>query len=206
MLVVLDGRPAVGCTTIAKLITHEGRGFSYVDVGVCKRAIASLALEHGVKPLEAAAMLDHKSLYRGDLNSHRVNEILPEICASAEVHRALVDFIRLYTKRGKWVIAGHSWAHEFPEAEAKCFLEATPETRMWRRYRQHLADGRPTSISLATRDIALADERAKNHPFAPLRDDRLAYHCVVDTNRHKTPRQTLHDLLRYEFPRRAILL
>jgi cytidylate kinase len=67
----------------------------------------------------------------------------------------------------------------FPGAQLKIFLDASPEERATRRYKQLKGKGLDANLSKLVADIRERDERDRNRPVAPLRpaDDAV----IVDS-------------------------
>jgi cytidylate kinase len=57
----------------------------------------------------------------------------------------------------------------FPEAPLKVFLDASPEARAMRRYKQLIGKGLDANLPALVEDIRERDARDRNRPVAPLR-------------------------------------
>jgi cytidylate kinase len=68
----------------------------------------------------------------------------------------------------------------FPEAVCKIFLDAAPEVRAMRRYRQLQDMGEATDLAALTRQIRLRDDEDRNRAIAPLRPAGDAH--IIDTS------------------------
>jgi len=57
----------------------------------------------------------------------------------------------------------------FPQAEVKVYLDASPETRAERRYRELCARGEKATLDETLRDVRDRDQRDTGREFSPLR-------------------------------------
>jgi cytidylate kinase len=102
------------------------------------------------------------------------------VAAHPPVRAALLDWQRQRARAPGLVADGRDMGTVvFPWARLKIFLDASPEERALRRYKQLKGKGLDASLPALVTDIRERDERDRNRPVAPLRpaDDAL----IVDS-------------------------
>lgn len=153
MKVAIDGPAGCGKSTIARMIA-ESLGFLYINSGNLYRAVAWLAIQNGIdwKDGESltALMKQHHFDYRTDgavivdgkallpeLRTPEVDAIVAQVSAIPSVREEVNAIIRTISE-GKDVISeGRDITTVvFPDAEVKFYLDARPEVRAERRYRE----------------------------------------------------------------------
>jgi cytidylate kinase len=100
--------------------------------------------------------------------------------AHPAVRAALLDWQRHQARAPGLVADGRDMGTVvFPGAQLKIFLDASPEERATRRYKQLKGKGLDASLAQLVADIRERDERDRNRPVAPLRpaDDAM----IVDS-------------------------
>lgn len=188
-VIAIDGPAGAGKSTMA---AHLARRFGYLNLetGAMYRALALKAIEHDVAFEDAEALMElaqstrihlepqlegNRVLLDGVDVSRRVREADVTAAASkVSVHPALrawmVDLQRALGSPGGVVMEGRDIGTVvFPDAEVKIFLDAAPEVRGNRRYRQ--VGGQDTKVTEATlvRELKERDERDRNRTESPLR-------------------------------------
>jgi cytidylate kinase len=191
-VIAIDGPAGAGKSTLAAHLARRF-GFLNLETGAMYRALALKAIDLDLDFDEEPVLVDLAARSRIELEpqregnrirldgvdvSRRVRE--PDVTAAASkvsVHPRLrawmVDQQRLLGARGGVVMEGRDIGTVvFPDAEVKIFLDAKPEVRGNRRYKQTLpgatADRQVTEAALI-QDLHERDERDRTRPDSPLR-------------------------------------
>jgi CMP/dCMP kinase len=92
------------------------------------------------------------------------------VAAHPAVRAALLDWQRRQAQPPGLVADGRDMGTVvFPRAPLKVFLDASPEERAARRYKQLKGKGLDANLPALVADIRERDERDRNRPVAPLR-------------------------------------
>ena len=198
-IVTLDGPAGVGKTTIARAVA-KALGVAYLDTGAMFRAVA---LKLGPEALEwseerisrAVAGLefglqgtgeDTRLLCGGtplgdEIRTEEIGMLASSLAKRNSVRERLKDLQCALGERYSLVTEGRDMGTViFPKAPHKFFLDATPEIRALRRYRQLQEMGGEVDLQELTEQIRQRDEQDRTREIAPLRpaDDAVS----VDTS------------------------
>ena len=188
-VVAIDGPAGAGKSTLA---AHLARyfGFLNLETGAMYRAFALKAIENDVDvDSEAELMqlsetthiklepaLDGNRVLLDSINvTHRIREVDVTAAASrASVHPKvrvwMVDQQRALGASGGVVMEGRDIGTVvFPDAEVKIFLDAAPEVRGNRRYRQGGSAIERETQADVIRELRERDDRDRNRQDSPLR-------------------------------------
>ena len=188
-VVAIDGPAGAGKSTLA---SHLARRFHFLNLetGAMYRALALKAIENDVDLDSESAlmglvrhtrivlepMLDgNRVLLDGVSVSQRVREPAVTAAASrvsvhAQVRAWMVEQQRLLGAAGGVVMEGRDIGTVvFPDAEVKIFLDAAPEVRGTRRYRQGAPVPERETKADTLRELKERDERDRNRAESPLR-------------------------------------
>lgn len=170
-------------------------GYRYIDSGAMYRAVTLYALDHSmIKPdgtpdttsilaaLPAIAIdfepksdgKQHTLLNGRDVESEirllRVSEAVSPIAAIPEVRHALVAMQQSLGRDKGIVMDGRDIGTVvFPDAELKIFIDASPETRATRRYRELLDKGENVSYEDVLANVRQRDLIDSTRAESPLR-------------------------------------
>lgn len=194
--VAIDGYSSSGKSTMAKALARAV-GYAYIDSGAMYRAVTLYAMRHGLinadgRPDEAAlaaalpgihidfrvpggggashTFLDGEDV-EAQIRSLEVSSHVSPVAALPEVRHALTRLQREYGKAKGIVMDGRDIGTTvFPDAEMKVFVDATPQERARRRFRELTEKG----DSGVTYDQVLAnvlerDEIDRTRKESPLR-------------------------------------
>ena len=191
-VIAIDGPSGAGKSTLAAHLARRF-GFLNLETGAMYRALALKAIDNDLGFDDETVLVDLASNTRIALEpqregnrvfldgvdvSRRVRE--PDVTAAASkvsIHPRLrawmVDQQRLMGAGGGVVMEGRDIGTVvFPDAEVKIFLDAAPEVRGNRRYRQttpnQAADSTVTEQALI-QELKERDERDRNRSESPLR-------------------------------------
>ena len=163
-------------------------GYTAVDSGAMYRAVALLALEAGSDPgdapalgrLAASAEMRFEEGSTGTcfllggrdvteaIRSPEVTKAASQVSAHRQVREKLVEQQRALGRRGGLVMEGRDIGTKvFPEADVKIFLDASPEVRGQRRFREQNAAGEASSEEVL-REMAERDQRDQLREQSPL--------------------------------------
>jgi cytidylate kinase len=193
LIVAIDGPSGAGKGTVARALAAR-LGYRHIDTGAMYRALAWKALRDGVDVSDepALAALAERSAFdveagRIGIDSHDVRTAIrtPEIDRAATavarhpaVRRILVDRQRAFGEGRGVVMEGRDIGTVvFPDADAKIYLDASPEERARRR----AADPAHTSSKDARlSDVATAlAERDRNDSTRAVSPLAVAADAVV---------------------------
>lgn len=187
-VIAIDGPAGAGKSTLAAHLARRF-GFLNLETGAMYRALALKAIDNDLSFDEEETLLDlaHKTritlepqlegnrvFLDGTDVSHRVRE--KDVTAGASrvsVHpRLRVWMVGLQRKMGEGggvVMEGRDIGTAvFPDAEVKIFLDAAPEVRGNRRYRQ-TSPTAPVTEEAVIREMKERDERDRSRVESPLR-------------------------------------
>lgn len=104
-----------------------------------------------------------------DLRAPDTSALASVISSLPAVREWLLPVQRRIAEQGAVVAEGRDvGTRVFPAADVKFFLEATPEVRAQRRFRELAASGRPVSLADTARDLVARDTRDRTRALAPL--------------------------------------
>lgn len=153
MVVAIDGPAGVGKSTIAKMIAQECN-FFYLNSGSFYRAYTYLQVQEGKDPMDFPSVLqtakhhvlaveeghicvDGKNI-EDQLHTREVDRYVAKVSAYPPLREIVNEQLRRISKDIDVVVEGRDITTVvFPDAELKCYLDAKPEVRAERRFKQH---------------------------------------------------------------------
>jgi cytidylate kinase len=176
MIIAIDGTAAAGKSTLARRIAAH-YGLPHLDTGSLYRAVARdvLKAEHALTDANAAAEaaqnLNPATLSDPDLRVKGYGEAASVVAAIPEVRAALIKFQRAFALQpGGSVVEGRDIGTVVcPDADAKIFVTATPESRARRRYLEFRSYGMDITEETVLQEIVTRDRRDRERPISPLR-------------------------------------
>ena len=159
--IAIDGPSASGKSTVSKGVAAE-LDYIYVDSGALYRGITWQAIRKGVDTSDAAAVIecmkktewdffvqDGASTFSVDgdvpvqeLRAKDVRENVSAVATVPEIRTFVVDSLRALENFGSLVMEGRDIGTKvFPDSPYKFYLDADPEERAMRRYRELVEAG-----------------------------------------------------------------
>jgi cytidylate kinase len=200
IIVAIDGPSGVGKTTASKLVA-EKLGLPHIDTGAMYRALALKASRHGVafddapnlERLAAGTTIDFvpgtkppRVLLDGDdvgdaIRTPEISMAASTVSSVPAVRRLLVKMQQDLGRRSGGVLEGRDIGTKvFPETRHKFFLEARPEVRAERRFRELIARGSDVSLEQVAREMSVRDEQDSTRADSPLTCDES--YSRIDTS------------------------
>jgi len=195
LTIAIDGPAGSGKSTVARRVAAL-LGYLYLDSGAMYRAVALKAVQHKIpldeeEKLEALARDTHIELKsstaeqeaaglknRVFLDGCEVTDEIrtPEIARAASllaiiagVREVLVSEQQRAGQGGGIVMEGRDIGTiVFPHAELKIFLDASPETRAERRWKEHQEKDEPMSLGEVLEEVRQRDKRDRERKVSPL--------------------------------------
>ena len=205
LTITIDGPAGSGKSSVARRVAAL-LGYSYLDSGAMYRALALKALDRRValddqsrlealakdthielRPptaeLEAAGaknrvFLDGREVTR-EVRTAEVAQAASQLATIAALRRVLVAEQQRAGAGGSVVMEGRDIGTVvFPNAELKIFLDASPETRAERRWKEHQEKGEALTLAQVLEEVYERDRRDRERKVSPLA--RAADAVLVD--------------------------
>ena len=176
MIIAIDGPAASGKGTLARrLAAHYG--LPHLDTGLLYRAVAAslIAADRDLRDVGAAVAaargLGLTEFDEASLRGRQMGEAASIVAALPEVRAALIEAQRNFARRpGGAVLDGRDIGTVIcPEADAKIFVTASPETRAQRRALELIGRGEKVDYEAILAEIVRRDARDSGRADAPLR-------------------------------------
>jgi cytidylate kinase len=195
LTIAIDGPAGSGKSSVARLAAKI-LGYLYLDSGAMYRALALKALRHKVslndnKQLEALARETHIELkpptreqekagtknrvfldgeeVTDEIRSTGVAQAASHLATIAGVRQVLVAEQQRGGRGGGVVMEGRDIGTVvFPNAELKIFLDASPEVRAERRWKEHLEKGERMTLEQVLEEVYERDRRDRERKVSPL--------------------------------------
>ena len=183
-MITIDGPAAAGKSTVARELARR-LGYRLIDTGALYRAIAWRVREAGIDPEDSQALgqvLDKTTIDLKDgavlvdrqdvtdqIRSAEVGELASRLAALAAVREKVTPIQRRLAAAGGAVLEGRDTGSVVcPEAEAKFYLDASPEVRAIRRQRELAERGIGADPMEVRLEIFRRDQQDRERALAPL--------------------------------------
>jgi cytidylate kinase len=217
LIIAMDGPAGVGKSTIGGLLA-KSLGYQFINTGEMYRALTWKALEEGLDLDDSDAVLalakrlkwEFKPVEEGgstlkthidgvpvttQIREERVSVNSSRVAANPGVRKFLSKLQRDLGEDGAIVMEGRDiTTHVFPDADAKIYLDASPEERAFRRYRQLKAAGQEADRGAILSAILKRDLNDLKREINPLK--QAADALVIDST-HLTMHQVADVILRH---------
>jgi cytidylate kinase len=194
LLITIDGPAGAGKSTVGRLLADR-MGYMYIDTGALYRAVALAVISQGCRPDDDEAMeqvcqglkLVFKTgdnglrLYMNDVDvtdEIRNREITMQasaISAKPLVRAHLLEVQRGMGQQGAAVFEGRDMGTVvFPQGDVKFYLDADPEVRAFRRYKELCGGDERVTLHEVADAMRKRDANDSSRDLAPLRPARDA--------------------------------
>ena len=195
LTIAIDGPAGSGKSTVARRVAAT-LGYIYLDSGAMYRALALKALERRVRlddeaalealaretrivlkpatPEQEAAGLNNRVFLDGrevteEIRRAEVAQAASRLATIAGVREVLVSEQQRAGEGGGVVMEGRDIGTVvFPRAELKIFLDASPETRAQRRWKEHQEKGDSVTLLEVLQEVRERDKRDRERKVSPL--------------------------------------
>lgn len=185
LVIAIDGTFASGKGTLAKrLAAHYG--LKHLDTGKLYRATARDLLASGgaLDDAEAAALaaahIDADTLDDPYLKSGGMGAAASKVSIHPSVRQVLLEFQRNFASQGAVLDGRDIGTVICPDATVKLFVDAEPELRADRRFRELRGYGEDVTLETVLSDLKERDHRDMNRAVAPLKPAADAH--LLDTS------------------------
>jgi cytidylate kinase len=197
MIIAIDGPAGSGKTTIAKLLA-EKLNISYLDTGATYRvltlkalevkadlhdesAIRDVAVNLDIRFVGKAVYLDNRNVSE-EIRTPLIDRTISLVVSYPKVRREMVILQRKIAQGKDYVVEGRDITTVvFPGAQFKFYLDAAPQIRAQRRFRELENKGVKIQFNEVGSDLNKRDEADKTRKVGALKLSKDAVY--IDTTR-----------------------
>lgn len=213
-VIAIDGPAGSGKSTVSKLVA-KSLGLLYIDTGAMYRALTLKAMRKDLDLKDEAALADIARTTEIDLKGStgslevildgedvagfiRTPELTNNVRYIARVPAVRAEMVRLQRaigERSGAVLEGRDIGTVvFPDAEYKFYLDANPDERARRRFKELVESGQKVSLEEIRKDVLSRDESDMTRSVGALK--KAADAIVVDTTKLSIP-EVVDKILSY---------
>ncbi|MCC7448962.1 MAG: (d)CMP kinase [Anaerolineae bacterium] len=203
-IIAIDGPGGSGKSTICAAVARD-LGYLFVDTGGFYRAVTLAALRANLVQADEASVVRLTEQVKLDITADRdaddrdytiflngedittavqqppVDSNVSRIAAMGGVRTILNLRYRELAHRGQVIMAGRDIGTVvLPDADLKIYLDASPEARAERRYRQRVAAGQPADYGEILNALRSRDAYDSQRAIAPMRQAADALYLNTD--------------------------
>lgn len=175
MIIAVDGTLASGKGTVARGLAQHF-GLPHLDTGALYRAVAVAVLSAGGDPRDAgtaeaaARALDPSAIDEAAIRTAEAGAAASVVAVQQKVRDALFDLQKRFAEQeGGAVLDGRDIGTVVcPQADVKFYIDADPQVRAERRWRELAAKGEAVSLEDIRRQLDERDRRDASRETAPL--------------------------------------
>ncbi|MBW2108161.1 MAG: (d)CMP kinase [Deltaproteobacteria bacterium] len=188
-LITIDGPAGAGKTTVSRELARR-LGYTYVDTGALYRGVAWAVRTAGCAGGDderIGAVCRSVSMYFTDtprglrffvngedvsdaIRTQEITMLASALSARAVVRDALLGVQRRLGAEGNAIFEGRDMGTVvFPEARFKFYLDADPEIRVLRRYKELLEKGEDIRLETVRQNMQKRDQDDSSRALAPLK-------------------------------------
>ena len=215
-IITIDGPAGSGKGTVAKIVASK-IGFSYLDTGAMYRTVALAIKNNSIDINDSGVLKSFLGTISIEIKNNKENEpryllndtdvtdnirtreitmLSSDIAKIQSVRQHLVSLQREIGSGGSLVAEGRDMGtYVFPDAEYKFFLDATPEERANRRYKELMEDKMNIKITFkeVLEDIVNRDKQDKERKESPLHP---ALNAVIIDTTNLTPDEVVGKIIK----------
>lgn len=200
-VIAIDGPAGSGKSTLSRLLAEKFH-WTYIDTGAMYRAVALRAYEQGIDIEDENSLKDFCSKinlyfenknginrifidgedYSEKIRTPFVSRLSSDVSSQKVVRDAMVRLQRSLASKGFIVMEGRDIGTVvFPDADVKLYLDASPEVRGKRRYKELKQKGEDVSLEKIIAEVKARDKQDSTSGHAPLKkaDDAV---CIDTSN------------------------
>ncbi len=191
--IAIDGPAASGKSSVGKMIADQ-LNYTFLDTGVMYRAVTFAVIEKGIditneklvgELAETISIEVRRSKEDGEsgydifidsqdvsenLKSNAVNQLVSQVSRYERVRTAMTEQQKKIGRAGAIVMAGRDIGTVvLPDADIKIYLEASPQERARRRFKEENEKGIAASYEDILCNVRMRDEIDSNRDIAPLK-------------------------------------
>lgn len=187
-IIAVDGPSASGKSSVSKGVA-AALGFIYVDSGALYRGVTWQAIRKGVDPQDPSAVIDcmfeaewdffvrqgastfsiDGDIPEQELREKDVRESVAVVAAIPEVRKFVVESLQSLVNFGSLVMEGRDIGTVvFPDSPYKFYLDADPEERAMRRYRELVSAGEDEKAHEVMESLKKRDQMDATRKVDPL--------------------------------------
>lgn len=218
--IAIDGPSGAGKSTVGKSLAKR-LGFMYIDTGAMYRTVAlkvkgktqvlendsklfrlvsSLHITFFTKGREVHILCNGKDVTEA-IRSPEISRLASDISKRKVVREALVQKQREMGKEGGVVLEGRDIGTVvFPDAEIKFYLDAEPEERGRRRFKELTGKGIKVNFSETLEEVKERDRNDTSRDLSPL---KRADDAFFINSTHRSVEEIVEEMVRRVMARRG---